>query len=146
MRERLGLSELYASLILLIIVSSMGVVVYSYTVETTMSYEQHIIEEETRESKRILERVTISSVLDAGIDNNINITVYNYGQFDTSIVEVYVNNMIVNNYNNGQSEKIDSLGLKKISFESPVPLIIDEQYTIIVVSQRGITDTYIWKR
>jgi hypothetical protein len=133
MRERLGISELYASLILLIIVSSMGVVVYSYAVETTLGYESYFIDRETRESKRVMERVTILSVLWSTISDELNITVYNYGKFDTSIIEIYVNDNII------------SLGIKELSFESPVSIQEGEQYTIIIVSKRGVTDTYIWK-
>jgi len=145
MRERLGISELYASLILLIIVSSMGVVVYSYTVETTLGYERYFIDRETRESKRVMERVTILSVLWSTISDELNITVYNYGKFDTSIIEIYVNDVIVENYYKGLNDNIISLGIKELSFESPVSIQEGEQYTIIIVSERGVTDTYIWK-
>jgi hypothetical protein len=145
MRERLGISELYASLILLIIVSSMGVVVYSYAVETTLGYESYFIDRETRESKRVMERVTILSVLWSTISDELNITVYNYGKFDTSIIEIYVNDIIVENYYKGLNDNIISLGIKELSFESPVSIQEGEQYTIIIVSKRGVTDTYIWK-
>ena len=145
MRERLGISELYASLILLIIVSSMGVVVYSYTVETTLGYERYFIDRETRESKRVMERVTVLSVLWSTISDELNITVYNYGKFDTSIIEIYVNDVIVENYYKGINDNIISLGIKELSFESPVSIQEGEQYTIIIVSKRGVTDTYIWK-
>jgi len=145
MRERLGISELYASLILLIIVSSMGVVVYSYTVETTLGYERYFIDRETRESKRVMERVTILSVLWSTISDELNITVYNYGKFDTSIIEIYVNDVIVENYYKGLNDNIISLDIKELSFESPVSIQEGEQYTIIIVSERGVTDTYIWK-
>ena len=145
MRERLGISELYASLILLIIVSSMGVVVYSYAVETTLGYESYFIDRETRESKRVMERVTILSVLWSTINDELNITVYNYGKFDTSIIEIYVNDVIVENYYKGLNDNIISLGIKELSFESPVSIQEGEQYTIIIVSKRGVTDTYIWK-
>lgn len=146
MRKRRGISELYASLMLLIIVSSMGVVIYSYTVETTLSYEQYFVEKEARDSKRALERVSIVNAYGNTLSDNVNVTVYNYGEFDTEIIEVYLNDELVNTFFAGIDENIESLGLMEISFQSPLPIIEGEQYTIIIVSRIGVTYSYIWKK
>jgi hypothetical protein len=145
MRKRHGISELYASLMLLIIVSSMGVIVYSYTVETTLGYEQYFIDKESGDSKRVQEQVSIVNAC-GNTSNEVNITIYNYGVFDTAIIEVYVNDEIVNTFFSGINEDIISLGLKKISFQSPITITEGEQYTIIVVSRIGVPYSYIWKK
>jgi hypothetical protein len=145
MRTRAGISELYASLMLLILISTMGSIVYSYTVETTIKYQENFIESESRESERILERFTVVSTL-CNSSDLLNITVLNYGEFDTTIVEIYVNDLIVNNYYAGGNEDIGPLELKEVSFQSPTPLIDGEQYTIIVVSKKGVVNSHIWKK
>lgn len=146
MEKRRGISELYASLMLLIIISSMGVIIYSYTVETTLSYEQYFIDKESSDSERVQERVTIVNACGNTLSDDVNITVYNYGEFDTAVIEVYMNDVIVNTFFSGIEESIDSLGLKEISFQSPLPIIEGEQYTIIVVSRIGVPYSYIWKK
>ena len=145
MRKRLAVSELYASMILLVIISTMGTILYGYTVETTQSYENHFTEKEASESKRIVERLSTISVLWNETGNDLNLTVYNYGEFEASVVEVYVDGAKVENFYAGLDEPIGSMELNEISLQSPTPILDGEQYTIIIVSKRGVTDSYVWK-
>jgi hypothetical protein len=146
MRARAGISELYASLMLLIIISTMGSIVYSYTMETTLSYQENFIENEARETERILERFTIVSVFWNTQNDDLNITVLNFGEFDTTVVKIYVNDVIVSGYYTGLNENIGPLQLKEISFQSPISIIEGEQYTIIIVSKKGVVNSHIWKK
>jgi hypothetical protein len=146
MRARAGISELYASLMLLIIISTMGSIVYSYTMETTLSYQENFIENEARETERILERFTIVSVFWNTQNDDLNITVLNFGEFDTTVVKIYVNDVIVSEYYAGLDKNIGPLQLKEISFQSPIPIIEGEQYTIIIVSKKGVVNSHIWKK
>ena len=145
MSERLAISELYASLILLIITSTMGIMLYNYATETTLKYEESFIDKENQNYKQILERWSIVHVIGDSNKDEIKITVYNYGEFEFEIDEVYVNDVLVTSFNQLGNKTINSFDLKEISIKSPVSLGGGEKYTILIVSKNGVKSNYIWR-
>lgn len=145
MSERLAISELYASLILLIITSTMGIILYNYATETTLKYEESFIDKENQNYKQILERWSIVHVIGDSNNDEINITVYNYGEFEFEIDEVYINDVLVTSFNQLGNKTINSFDLKEISIKSPVSLGGGEKYTILIVSKNGVKSNYIWR-
>lgn len=144
MVKRLGISELYSSLILLIIISTMGSIVYSYTLDTTMNYEQHFSDTNKKELKRLYERIDIVEIKSE--ENNISLSVYNYGEFNSSINQVYINDNIVTIYYEGLNENITPYTIRTISLLSPITLIEGENYNIIIVTQNGVVENHYWKK
>ena len=145
MSKRLAISELYASLILLIITSTMGIMLYNYATETTLKYEESFIDKENQNYKQILERWSIVHVIGDSNKDEIKITVYNYGEFEFEIDEVYVNDVLVTSFNQLGNKTINSFDLKEISIKSPVSLGGGEKYTILIVSKNGVKSNYIWR-
>lgn len=145
MSKRLAISELYASLILLIITSTMGIMLYNYATETTLKYEESFIDKENQNYKQILERWSIVHVIGDSNNDEIKITVYNYGEFEFEIDEVYVNDVLVTSFNQLGNKTINSFDLKEISIKSPVSLGGGEKYTILIVSKNGVKSNYIWR-
>ena len=142
--RRLGISELYSSLILLVIISTMGSIVYSYTLETTVNYEQHFSEQNSKELKRILERIELVDF--TSINDDFNVSIYNYGEFNSSIDNIYINDIMVDNYYMGINENIAPYTILRISFASPVMINDGDIFNIKIVSSNGVVKSYDWEK
>ena len=142
--RRLGISELYSSLILLVIISTMGSIVYSYTLETTVNYEQHFSDQNSKELKRILERIELVDF--TSINDDFNVSIYNYGEFNSSIDNIYINDIMVDNYYMGINENIAPYTILRISFASPVMINDGDIFNIKIVSSNGVVKSYDWEK
>ena len=139
-----GVSEVVASLILLLIVTTLGTFLYSYTLTTT-GLQQRYLESQTRlETERAEERFRVVSVTWMG-GNKLNVTILNYGLIDIAIVDVYVNGVRVSTYYGGRGEEIYTSELGWICFESPISIEEGSSYEITIVSERGVTYAYLWE-
>lgn len=142
LNRRRGISEIIGSLIVLLIVSTLGTYLYNHTL-SIISYEQNALElEMTTAANRAQERLRIISIAWSPSYDCINITVFNYGERETKVTDVYVNNVRVANYGEGRNEEISVKGLMKICFEPPIVVQPDTLYEIVVVSQRGVSHVY----
>jgi len=139
-----GVSEVVASLILLLIVTTLGTFLYSYTLTTT-GLQQRYLESQTRlETERAEERFRVVSVTWMG-GSKLNVTILNYGLIDIAIVDVYVNGVRVSTYYGGRGEEIYTSELGWICFESPISIEEGSSYEITIVSERGVTYAYLWE-
>jgi len=139
-----GVSEVVASLILLLIVTTLGTFLYSYTLTTT-GLQQRYLESQTRlETERAEERFRVVSVTWMG-GNKLNVTILNYGLIDIAIVDVYVNGVRVSTYYGGRGEEIYTSELGWVCFESPISIEEGSSYEITIVSERGVTYAYLWE-
>ena len=139
-----GVSEVVASLILLLIVTTLGTFLYSYTLTTT-GLQQRYLESQTRlETERAEERFRVVSVTWMG-GSKLNVTILNYGLIDIAIVDVYVNGVRVSTYYGGRGEEIYTSELGWICFESPISIEEGSTYEITIVSERGVTYAYLWE-
>jgi len=142
LNSRRGISEIIGSLIVLLIVSTLGTYLYNHTL-SIISYEQNALElEMTTAGNRAQERLRVISIAWSPAYDRINITAFNYGEYETEVSDVYVNNVRVDNFFGGRYEEISVKGLKKISFEPPFAVQPDTLYEIVVVSQRGVSHVY----
>lgn len=144
MREERGVSEVVASLILLLIVTTLGTFLYSYTLTATGLQQSYLESEVDREAERAMERFRVVAVLWQG-DNRLNVTILNYGLIDILITDIYVNGVRVSTYYGRRGEEVYTSELGWICFESPIPIETDSTYEITLVSERGVAYVYLWE-
>jgi hypothetical protein len=134
LQKRFGVSEIVASLVLLLIVSSLGVFLYTVTTSTTNTQIDIARTEANREIQRALERFRI--VAASKENDNYTIAVLNYGDIDITISDIYINGEILTS----PSEDLQSLELKLIYFE--YTSATNSTLMITIVSDRGISHSY----
>lgn len=140
-----AVSEVVASIILLLIVSVLGTFLYSYTLNATR-FQQDILQGEVRmEAERAQERFKVIAVWWSGGGGILNLTVLNYGRLDIKIVDIYVNGERVTDYHSSHGEEIYTSSWRRISFASPVPISAGVLYEIVVVSNRGVSNVHSWE-
>jgi len=140
-----AVSEVVASIILLLIVSVLGTFLYSYTLNATR-FQQDILQGEVRmEAERAQERFKVIAVWWSGGGGILNLTVLNYGRLDIKIVDIYVNGERVTDYHSSHGEVIYTSSWRRISFTSPVPISAGVLYEIVVVSNRGVSNVHSWE-
>jgi len=142
-RNKRGVSEIIASLILILIVTSAGVVAYSYSIGAFSSFTSLFQLDTKQKEKQTQERFIIIAVWNSS--NQLNLTVLNYGQIDLTLDMVYVNWTSVASYLGGRNTTIGKGVLSQISFTSPVTIQSGSTYEIIVVSTRGSKNAINWK-
>jgi len=143
-RER-AVSEVLASLILLLIVSVLGTSLYSYTLTATGFQQSALQGEVRRDAERAQERFKVIAVWWSGSGDLLNLTVLNYGKLDLKIVDIYVNGKRATVFHSGRGDEIYTLRWKRISFNSPVSISADTSYEIVVVSERGVSIVHSWE-
>lgn len=140
--RRRGVSEIIGSLIILLIVSTLGTYLYNHSL-TIIAYQQDSLETElTIASERARERLKITAIWWSPVYDVLNITVFNFGSSETQVSDVYINNERVVNYLSGRNQIIDSMELSKIVFEPPSLLDPETLFEIVVVTQRGVSHAY----
>ena len=139
-----GVSEVVASLILLLIVTVLGTFLYSYTLTTTGLQQRYLESQTGLETERAEERFRVVSVTWMG-GSKLNVTILNYGLIDIAIVDVYVNGVRVSTYYGGRGEEIYTSELGWVCFESPISIEEGSTYEITIVSERGVTYAYLWE-
>ena len=140
-----AVSEVIASLILLLIVSVLGASLYSYTLTVT-GYQQNTLQGEVhREAERAQERFRVIAVGWSGSGDLLNLTILNYGKLDIQIDDVYVNSERATDFHAGRGEKTYTSRLRRLSFTSPVSISDGNKYEIVVVSHRGVSHVHSWE-
>jgi len=143
-RNKRGVSEIIASLILILIVTSAGVIAYSYSIGAFSSFTSLFQLNTKQKEKQTQERFATIAVW-SNTSNQLNLTVLNYGQIDLTIDTVYVNWTSVASYLGGKGTTIGKGALVPISFTSPFEIKSGSTYEIIVVSTRGSKNAINWK-
>lgn len=143
LRNDKGVSEIIASLMLVLIVTSAGVVAYSYSIGAFSSFTSLFQQGTNQKEKQTQERLAVVAVWNSS--NQLNLTVLNYGQIDLTLDTVYVNWTSVAAYLGGRNITIGKGALIQISFTSPVTIQSGSTYEIIVVSTRGSKNAINWK-
>lgn len=143
-RNRRGVSEIISSVILILIVSSAGVVAYSYSVGAFSSSSSLFQLDTSVKENQAQERFAIIAVW-SNPPNQLNLTVLNYGQIGLAIDTVYINWTSVATYSAGRRTTIGKGALIQVSFTSPIAIQSGSTYQIIAVSTRGSTNAITWK-
>lgn len=142
--KRRGVSEIISTIIIIMIVSIAGTYLFAYSANYIQNQNSQYLRENELDIGQAQERFTVSSVWWSGTGNFLNITVYNYGQNDIQISDIYVDGARVSSYAYGQNTLILTEELLQIGFTSPVAVIDGSEYKITLVSSRGVTEIIYW--
>ena len=142
-RNRHAVSEIIASVILMLIVSSAGIVVYSYSVGAFSSSTSFFQLDTNLKKQQAQERFAIIAVW-SNPPLQLNLTVLNYGQIGLTIATIYVNWTMVTNYSAGLGTTVGTGMLISVNFTSPISIQSGSTYQIIAVSTRGSENAINW--
>jgi archaellum component FlaF (FlaF/FlaG flagellin family) len=142
-RDMRGVSEVVASLIIILVVSVAGTVLYSFSIEAFNSSWSAFFLQTKGKEEQAKERLSIIAVW---WDNNsqLNLTVLNYGKIELAVDAVYVDGLKAT-VTEGRGTVIVRQETVQIEFTSPVSIQDGETYEIAVVSQRGSKVAVYWK-
>jgi hypothetical protein len=143
-RNKQGVSEIIASVVLILIVSSAGIVAYSYSIGAFSTSTSFFQSDTNLKEQQARERFAIIAVWSKP-PNQLNLTVLNYGQIDLTIDAVYVNWTSVTNYSAGRRTTIGKGALISVNFTSPIAIQSGSTYNIIAVTTRGSENAINWK-
>jgi len=143
-RDKRGISEVIASLILILVVSAAGVILYTYSLNTFSSTGSSFQLRTSFREEQARERLVITTVWWNTVDL-LNVTVLNYGKIDLVIDTVYIDGTKVSEYSGGRGEVVRTGELIPVKFTSPVLIEDGQTYEIIVVSERGNKNAVYWE-
>lgn len=145
-RGKRGVSEIIASLIIVLIVTVTGTVLYSYSLDAFSSSSSSFQLQTSQSEEQEQERISIIAVWWDGI-SQLNLTVLNYGKIELAIDAVYIDGRQVSasTYTNGKGETIAVRSRVSVKFTSPISIIDGYTYEISAVSERGSRDVFYWK-
>lgn len=145
MIARRGVSEIVASLMILLTVTSLSVVLYNYALSSSSSQTYDLIDETKRQEYLAQERIAVLSVnriSDLNSNPRFNLTFINYGKIDVTIDTLYINNVKINSFSMS-SEITEYLKINYIVTEYQISST--GEYRILLVSNRGVVAAYTWK-
>jgi DUF971 family protein len=142
---RRAVSEVLASLTLLLVVVSVATIFYSYSLTTMDSQRIALSSKVQAESDQAQERFRIISLLWSGTGDSLSVVVLNYGKLDIKITDVYVQGRKVVSYSEGHNEAIYTSEWGRIGFISPAPISTGSEYELVIVSERGVSHAYVWE-
>jgi hypothetical protein len=142
-RDRRAVSEIVASVSILLAVIVVGTFLLDYSIRAMDRQRMASDGRLTLEGERAQERFVITSVWHSG--STLNLSVLNFGVLDTQISDVYVNGERVSQYDSGRDEWIRTTTMGFVIFSSPVTITTGVSYDITVVSQRGATHYHSWE-
>ena len=143
-QDRRGVSEVIASLILILIVSVAGVLLYSYSLSALGSSSSYFQLETSNEEERVRERFQITAVW-WDMSNQLNLTLVNHGKIEIAIDAVYINGTQVSAFLNGRGVTIGPREMVSVKFNSPVMVQSGQKYEILAVTERGNRNAVYWK-
>jgi hypothetical protein len=143
-RDKRAVSEIVASLIIVLIVSVAGVALYSYSLGAFSFSSSSFQLQTSQREERARERFSIIAVWWDTADQ-LNLTVLNYRKIELAIDAVYINGTPVSSYSSGIGTTVGTENLISIKFTSPVSIQDGQTYEILVVSERGSRDVVCWK-
>jgi len=138
-----GVSEVIASLVMLLVVSLLGTTLYAYSQTTLNSLQESFQYSLTLEEERVKEKFRVLAVWWDGSDL-LNITILNYGKIDISVDAIYIDNKPATRFLSGRGETVYTLKLVHVKLTSPVAIVEGRGYDIVVVSERGVRCEYLW--
>lgn len=143
-RDRHGVSEVVASLTMILIVSIAGTALYSYSMNTFGSSGSSLQLQTDSREEQARERFSIISIW-WDTYNQLNLTVLNHGKIDLAIDAVYIDGTAVTAFVDGKGEMVTIGDIVCVKFTSPITILDGQTYEIIAVSERGSRDVVYWK-
>ena len=143
-RDRRGVSEIIASLILVLIVTAAGTVAYSMSL-SSFSQSSSLFQLQTgQREEQARERFLIIRVRNTMMVDQLNLTILNYGELEVTIDSAYVEGTKVVDLT-GKGVIVGKEQLTTVQFISPVSIQSGVTYEILVVSSRGGKNAVFWK-
>ena len=143
-RDKRGVSEIIASLIIVLIASVAGTALYSYSLSAFSSSSSSFQLQSDQREEQARERFSIIVVW-WDTANQLNVTVLNYGKIELAIDAVYIDGTQVSTYTSGKGETIAKGSIVSVKFTSPVSILDGQTYEIVAVSERGSKDVVYWE-
>jgi hypothetical protein len=147
MKPRRGLSEIIASLTVLIIVSVLGVMLYSISTGAMSEQQNNLLSKLSFEEEKARERFEIVGV-EYTDDRSITLWVLNYSNDNTlkvTISSIYVNNQQASILMTPRTIEKNTVYPITVTLPSDMPnLTPDKSYNILVVSERGVGNACTW--
>ncbi len=143
--KRRGVSEIISTIILILIVSVVGSLLFAYSAGFFQEQQTTVISDNVLATNQAEERFRISAVYWSGAGDVIDVAVYNYGIDDISIDDVYVDGKRVQTYTSGRYEEIRTDKIRRIVFTSPITITGGESYTLNIVSSNGVSRVDNWE-
>jgi hypothetical protein len=140
MKKRRGVGEILGSLMILIIVTSLGVVLLNLSMTTTISDQNQVLETTKTQEDVSQERFSILSI-NKKSNTEISIAYINYGKIDVTITDVYINSdhISLTNHVSSIKNEIKWINITNYNF------LDYTEYRITIVSERGVSVDYNWR-
>ena len=143
--KRRGVSEIISTIIIILIVSVAGSLLFTYSLELFQKQQDKALLENRLSTNQIQERFKFIAVWWNGNDDLLNITVYNYGTLDVEISDIYIDGVRVQTFFFGRNEVILTENYLKVAFTSPVTLVVGKTYSFKIVSSNGVKKVANWE-
>ena len=143
-RDRRGVSEVVASLIMILIVSIVGAAIYSNSVNMLGSSSSSFLVQMKRREESARERFSIIAVW-WNNDKQLNLTILNYGKIDLAIDAVYIDGTAVTTFVSGRGMAVMRKDIVSVRFNPPFTIQDGQTYELVAVSERGSRDVVYWK-
>ena len=142
-RDTRGVSEVVASLIIMLVVSIAGTILYSFSIEAFNSSSSTFLLQTNGREEQVRERFSIVAIW-WDSNSQLNLTVLNYGKIELTIDAIYVDG-IKATINEGKGTVIVRKEMVQIKFTSSASIQDEKTYEIATVSQRGSKVVVYWK-
>jgi hypothetical protein len=129
---------------LILIVTAAGAVVYAYSVNAFSSSGSHFEQQTSSDQELLRERFQVIRVWWDN-SNQLNLTVFNYGQIDITVSAVYINGTAVQQFLSPQGVNVGVGELVYMKFVSPLSIQSGTVIEILVVTERGGKNSVSWK-
>jgi flagellin-like protein len=137
-----GLSEIIGSLILIMIISISGVIVYAYSVNIIGTSSTNFNIRTVQNEELLKEKFQILRVWMH--QNQMNLTILNWGQTDFTTAAVYINGLAVTQFTK-YSVTIGPGELANVEFTLPFTAQSGSSLEVLVVSDRGGKNSVIYQ-
>jgi archaellum component FlaF (FlaF/FlaG flagellin family) len=143
--DRRGVSETIAALLMLFIATAAGTILYTYSSKTFGIAFEGFKDRTSTYEEIAKERFEIISVWSDESSEKVNVTVMNCGKIDVVLDAAYVNGKPVTQFLAGKGVRVSSAQLVNLEFTSPVDIVRNSTYLLVIVSKRGTTVASPWK-
>lgn len=143
--KRRGVSEIISTIIIILIVSVAGSLLFTYSSVLFQRQQATAIRENKLSTVQAQELFRFTAVWWNGNDDLLHVTVYNYGKLDIDISDIYIDGVRVETYFFGRGELILTEKYLRVAFTSPVTIVAGETYSINVVSSNGVKKVGDWE-
>ncbi len=132
MKKKLGVSEIVAAMMLLLITVAIGTALYLYLYSRAIAYQQSVTQELIAEEVRSEQQLTILLVYGNSTTNTIVLYLAT-GNMPVELDGIYVNNTLAYN----SPTNLSASSISKVTVNSPIPLAPGEIVYVKIVYAGG---------